>query len=126
MGVYELIHGEDRDLPNDVIDGKNEHRLLLAMEGGYTSRELESTAPKLGDEDVPSVLVVSLGEDGGTDAAGAGCAGCSMQKKQRDKKLASQQSRLVSLDVFRGVTVVVRFFLSANIYSKLSICIRMP
>ncbi|CAA6664130.1 unnamed protein product [Spirodela intermedia] len=33
-----------------------------------------------------------------------------MQKKQRDKKLASQQGRLVSLDVFRGVTVALMIF----------------
>ncbi|CAA7400657.1 unnamed protein product [Spirodela intermedia] len=80
------------------------------MEGGYTSRELESTAKKLSDEDVASALVVSHGEDAGADTSGVGCAGCSMQKKQRDKKLASQQGRLVSLDVFRGVTVALMIF----------------
>ena len=85
MGVYELVQGEEKE----AREGKNENRLLLDVEGGYGVGGSESTSAK----------TVTRSEDAEDS--------CSMKIKGQSEKVERHQMRLVSLDVFRGITVMV-------------------
>lgn len=88
MGVYELVQGEE----NEAREGKNENRLLLDVEGGYGVGGSESTSAK----------TVTRSEDAEDS--------CSMKMKGKSEKVERHQMRLVSLDVFRGITVMLMVF----------------
>uniref|UniRef100_A0A1D1ZCQ0 Heparan-alpha-glucosaminide N-acetyltransferase n=1 Tax=Anthurium amnicola TaxID=1678845 RepID=A0A1D1ZCQ0_9ARAE len=97
MGLYELIEGDEKE-PRHSVD----NRLLVAMEEGYARRGAEPAVGKLGDADAATMLVLPQGGDRDKDAVGT------QNKQGAQKKTPSQ--RLVSLDVFRGVTVALMIF----------------
>ncbi|KAJ6808548.1 heparan-alpha-glucosaminide N-acetyltransferase-like isoform X2 [Iris pallida] len=91
MGMYKLINGGgDGDDENGIPRDPNEHNLLSMEEGFAVPKRKSSSSSSVDDENCRSPLA----------ASGAGASAAAKKKMKRTQ-------RLVSLDVFRGLTVAL-------------------
>lgn len=98
MGVYELIKDDDCAIADPSKD-------LLALEEGFASKQLEESGQRLARKGLKS----SIDGDVPPVETSVGDSGCPPSP-------SAKTPRLVSLDVFRGITVAVRFLIRSHVF----------